>query len=280
MNNFIAFSLLIIILGFTFSSCKKDPVNTDIIQINGVSDFKSAVGETKTLTLTISNSNTNLQDISLSLNNVPAGVSYSFETASGKSNFVTTLSFIISSQAKLGVYPVILEASSETASTKIPFHININDELSLSLSVYDGTKRTESNTSGELVEDAIVNLYKNQIAFDQQIPTYTCNTDSNGTAKFYHLESAVYLFTVQKNNLSNIVKKEKIKDSLLGYATVSIFKTIVEIQNSSQKDAKVGDLKYRDQNNDGIITDADRVANDLLSIYDKSPIDKVIWIGN
>lgn len=263
-----------------FFACKKDDTVDKTFNVTGIQDIKTAIGETKTLTITISKSKNSTNNISLSLKDVPKGVKYTFNISEGNTNFETSLSLNATSQAALGKYSITLEAVTEDVVRKIPFYLNIDDQLSMSLTVYDATLWSTEFPSGKLSEGAIVNLFKDKAAFEAKKPTYSDTTDVNGKAKFYHLPSSAYLFTVEKHNLSNIAAKKSINNELRGFITVDIFKNHLQIQNSAQPDAKIGDMKFRDQNVDGIINDEDRCTFDMVSIYDKTTTQKVIWIGN
>ena len=88
-----------------------------------------------------------------------------------------------------------------------------------------------------------------------------------------------YLFTVEKGSLSNIAEKISVDGQLKGFVTTGIFQTKDEVYNSSQLKAQIGQLRYRDLNADGKITDADRTMYDMVMIYDRLLSEKVIWIG-
>jgi hypothetical protein len=214
------------------------------------------------------------------MNNLPNGVSYSIANDETKENNAFTLSLIVTNQAYLGKYNMTLEASYGKLKKDIPFGLNINDTLSITMAIYDATAYSIDFPYGKHADSATIKLYTNESNFLLDKPYYVVNTDTDGQANFYHLQKGNYLFVVKKGNLSNIVDKKMDNGELKGFATCGIFQNSCEIRSSAQPNAQIGQLIYRDQNCDGTITNIDRIPYDKISIYNKSVVTKkLIWIG-
>jgi hypothetical protein len=180
---------------------------------------------------------------------------------------------------KMGNYRLTLEVTSASRTKSIVFNLLVDDQISMIMLVYDATQWTPDRPTGELTTDATINVYTDEAAFLSKTPSYTSITDKNGKAYFYHMLPRNYLFTVEKGSLSNIAEKISVDGQLKGFVTTGIFQTKDEVYNSSQLKAQIGQLRYRDLNADGKITDADRTMYDMVMIYDRLLSEKVIWIG-
>jgi len=256
---------LIICLITLFASCKKESPNNFECEIQGVANIDARVGDTKALNLTIARTQGASENVTLSLKNVPSGISYAFETNEGNSNFATTLYISISNTVKMGIHSITVEAQSENFRKTVDFNLTIDDHISMTMKVYDESKWTTEHPVGELVIGATINLFKDSLSFANQTPYYSTITDSSGMANFYHLQPMTYIFTVEKGDLSNIVAKKEVNNKLIGFATINIDKN--------------GQLQYRDQNGDGKISEVDRSAYDRLVVYDNVVSQRIVWIG-
>jgi hypothetical protein len=246
-------------------SCKKEQNNTFECDIQGLENIDAKVGDTKILNLKIFKVQGLAEKVTLSLKNVPNGISYNFEFEASTPDYNTTLSISVGNIVKLGNHVITLEASSENFKKTIDFNLTVDDHVMMTMKVYDASKWTHDSPTGEIAIGATVHLYKDSLSFVNKTPYYTAATDSSGIANFYHLEAYQYLFTVEKDELSNIVLKKQIDNKLLGFATSNI--------------NKYGQLEYRDQNGDGKITEADRTPYDILIVYDNILSQRVVWIG-
>lgn len=274
--------ILILFVTLIFSSsCKRDDSDpTFDYEIQGYQNLKASIGETKVITLHVLRTQGMAEDVSLQLNNVPEGVVYSFENVEGVPDYMATLAIVVSKEARLGNYTMTLEGTTATRTKSFPVNLVIDDQLSMILTVYDGTVWTPERNTGELVTGATINLFKKETDFLQNSPFYTTSTLSDGRAYFYKVPAGTYIFVVKKDGLSNIVNKNLFNNKDQGFVTTGIFRTSSEIMNSAQPNAKVGELRLRDINVDGAITDADRAQYDYVSTYDNEIIQNVIWLGN
>ena len=265
---------LILLLALVLFSCKKESQVFDY-DINGIGNLSTNRGETKTLNVNILQKEGTSEQVTLTMKDVPDGITAAIETRQGLPNFMTPVSFIISQNTKMGKYLVTLEATSASTIKTAVFEISVTDQLSMIFAVYDATQCTPDLTAGEVARGAIVKLFADSIGFSTKSPAFTATADSVGRALFYHIPAGNYLFTVEKDNLSNIVEKT----SIGGFVTTGIFQNKSEVLNSAQPTAQVGQLRYRDQNFDNKITDADRRLYDMVMHYDGIVTDKIIWIG-
>ena len=259
------FFLLSLSLTLLFFSCKKEQDSNFDCQIEGVGNIDAKVGDSRILNISVSKTQGPPENLVLSLKNVPQGVTYSFETSQGTPNFVTTLTISVNNEIKLGKHLMTLEAKSENMLKSINFDITVNDSITMTIKVYDGTKWNLDSPAGELCDLAVVKLYKDISSFVSGSPFYTTITDENGLANFYHVMPGFYFFTVEKGALSNIVSKKVVDGKIMGFATTNI--------------DKYGQLQFRDENGDGKITDVDRVQYDRLILYEDFFSERVVWIG-
>jgi hypothetical protein len=274
--------IIVILLGFGIFlvACQKDNQQDSEILVQGLSDVESRVGDTKTISLSLSNVQGKKDSIKFAMNNLPDGVCCKFTPGEDVKNLSVNLSLIVTTQVKLGQYAIKLDIASATQKKSIPFVLNIADTVSMIMTVYDATAYEPNTPYGKFADNATIKLYTEASKFFSDLPYYKVNTDNHGMANFYHLPRGNYFFIVEKGGLSNIVGKEVICGKLKGYATCGIFQNNTEIRNGSQPLAQIGQLMYRDQNNDGEITDADRVSYDILWINNsKTVVQKLIWIG-
>lgn len=271
--------LFVFVFLLFLNSCKKDNAALFDYTILGLDKVLSNIGETKTLEITIASDKGSKEEVVLSLKNVPKGVSYVFTTDKGTPNYTTTLSLTITQDASLGDYSLTVEAISPTTQKTFPLNLVIDDELSLSVSVYDATSWSSELPWGVLIDSATIKLYNNEDDFLNGKTAYSGKTNVEGKALFYKMLPGDYLFVVEKSSLSNIVEKTLAGGKKVGFVTAGIFMTKNEVYNSSQPNAQPGDLKYRDQNADGKITDLDRVLYDQLSVYQGVLNQKITWIG-
>ncbi len=273
------FLLFIFSISLFLNSCKKDNNELFDYNIQGINDISSNIGEIKVIDLSIERTKGSQEEVILNLTNIPKGVTYVFDIDKGKSDYKTKLTLKITQNAVLGKYSLIIEAVSASTKKSFPFELLIDDQLSLLISVYDATKWNSELPWGLLTDSATINLYKSEADFLINKPAYSQKSNEEGKALFYRIINGNYLFVVEKGELSNIVEKKASEGKNYGFATAGIFKTKTEVYNSSQPHAQPGNLKYRDQNADGKITDDDRVPYDELSVYENVLNEKVTWIG-
>ena len=273
------FLLLIFAISFCLNSCRKDSLELFDYNIQGITSVKSNIGEIKVIELSIEHTKGSQEEVILSLTNVPKGVTYVFDIDNGKPDYRTKLTLNITRNAALGIHTLVIEAISSTKNKSFPIELIIDDELSLSVSVYDATKWKSELPWGLLTDSATISLYNSEADFLINNPAYSAKSNDEGKALFYRMIPGNYLFVVEKGELSNIVEKKASLGKKMGFVTAGIFKTKTEVYNSSQPHAQPGNLKYRDQNTDGKITDLDRVLYDELSIYENVLNTKVTWIG-
>jgi hypothetical protein len=274
--------VLIFLIVFTsvLASCKKEEVSGEFdFEINGLGNIDANIGESKMVNLEVFATNGNPENVILALEDVPEGIIYSFENIEGIPNYYTTLAFTVTKQAKVGSYQVALRAIAGEKVKKYTFDLSVDGSLSMAMVVYDGSNWTSELNYGVLAEHATVKLFIDEASFAANTPFYTVETNSDGRAYFYKLNPGNYLFTVEKGSLSNIIKKQLVDGKMEGFATTGIFRYTSEIKVSSQPQAKIGDLRCRDIDGDWLLTENDRVSNDVLSIYKDVLSEKIIWIG-
>ncbi len=265
---------LILLLALVLFSCQKKSEIFDY-DIKGIGNLSTNRGETKIVDVVVKATEGTPEQVTLTLKNVPDGISAAIETRQAFPNFTTSLSFIVSQNTAMGEYDITLEATSASTVKTVIFKISVTDQLSMIFAVYDATQCTPDLTAGEVATGAVVKLFADAAAFSAKTPAYTATADSAGRAFFYHVPAGNYLFTVEKDNLSNIVEKT----SSGGFVTTGIFQDKAEVLNSAQPTAQIGQLRYRDQDFDNKITDADRRSYDMVMLYTGIVTDKIIWIG-
>lgn len=272
----ILFFLLIIPLVF---SCKKDddPEVFDF-SISGLERIEAKVEETRTIRLLITSNDVAPENVYLTLENVPTGMTYKFDVAAGLPEFAANLEIKIARNVSGGLHTLKLIGSSSTVIKEFPIEINIDKSLSAAFTVYNAVGYDPNYMSSNLVDSALVKLYANEADFLADTASYQAYT-KQGKAYFFKIPSGNYLFTVEKDSLSNVIQKRSVGGVMKGFVVAGIFRTMAEVFNSAQPKARPGDLKFRDLNSDNIIDDNDLGQYDNLSIYFEEVNEKVIWIG-
>jgi hypothetical protein len=252
-------------------SCKKENNNTEY-QIDGIVNQEARVYDTLVMNLQLKQTNGDRENVTLSLKDVPQGITYSFSTPAGQPDYATNLSIIVTDKVDLGDsvrknYTMKLVVANQSTSQEFDFNLYVSDTLSMTMTVYDASLWTLQDPAGELSSDALIKLYRDEASAKSEVFFHSTVTDSVGVARFYHVTPGTYYFTVEKGSLSNISSKTLINGLMLGFATVNV-------------DRKTGVLEYRDQDGDKKFTDADRVKADMLMLYYRQLSEKLIWIGN
>lgn len=273
-----AFVLLCAI--FFIVSCRKDDgPDTFDFTVSGIEKIEARVEETRTIRLLITCNKIAPENVFLTIEDVPSGITYTLDQASGVPEFAATLVIKISRSVTGGAHTMRLIATSGNLLKVFPIDINIDKSLSAVFTVYNATTYNPENMSSNLVDSALVKLYKSHETFVTGVPDYKEYTDKSGKARFYKLPAGKYLFTIEKGNLTNVVQKQMVDGAVKGYVVAGLFRTMQEIINSAQPKALPGDLKFRDLNADNKIDALDLGQYDNLSIYEGELNEKVIWIG-
>jgi hypothetical protein len=270
----LAFILLFVV---SFFSCRKDgePEEFDF-SISQLERIDARVEENITLRIVITSNNNSPENVILSLDDVPEGITCHFSKESGIPEYSTDLELKISRQVKGGLYILKLSATSEKLKKTVPVIINVDAALSASFTVYHGI--SSGGNASSLADSALVKIFKNESSYLLDLADYKQYTNG-GKAYFYRLPAGNYLFTIEKGPFSNIVQKRNVGGVMKGFIVCGIFRTQQEILNSAQPKAKPGDLKLRDLNGDNRIDEADLGQYDTFSIYEGQVNEKVIWIG-
>lgn len=253
--------VLVFIVFFLAFSCKKEAEDHDIY-ISGITHLDTKVYDTVVLNLRISGK---AEKISLSLKNVPKGVSYSFSPSQGSNDFSTSLVLIVTDKVVLGDYKIQCIAASGNNSGEVGFNLAIIDELSMVMTVYNASGISIEEPNCPRATDATIKLYSDSASVQNGSYLRSTATDSTGVVKFYHLKPGMYYFLVESGDLSNITQKKDISGIKTGFATVRIERSR---------------LVCRDQNGDGELTDADRVMADILVLYENIVSERIIYISN
>lgn len=164
---------------------------------------------------------------------------------------------------KDGVYEVILFAGFDLNSdgliderdNAVSFSQTVTilpKEASAEIVVKDATTWTPSNIALPVVSGAVVEVYFSYDSFEGGVSDLTEISDQNGKVMFYDLPDNTFYYTVEKDDLSNIVN---------GYRVIEVFQSEEEIDSYPEQpnDPKPGDLKFADMNGDGIVTSFDEV---------------------
>ncbi len=276
MNRLYIYGILLISL---LASCKKETIGEFDFEIKGLDGLNVTIGESKTVDLEVVTTSGDPQKVVLSLSDVPEGIIYSFENVEGMPDYYSTLGFAVTKQARVGKYRASLKAMSGDKVKTIDFDIFVDGSLSMSVTVYDATNWTPEINYGRLTDSVKVKLFADEAAVLLNHPVDSAFTNEDGKAYFYKLQPGNYFYTVEKGNLSNIVNKKSVNGINKGFATSGIFRYSYEINASAQPNAVIGDLRYRDITGDWLITEADRLTADVLSIYKDVLSEKVVWIG-
>jgi hypothetical protein len=123
----------------------------------------------------------------------------------------------------------------------------------IDVTVYDATLWSENNRNGQLTASATVNLYLS----NAESPAFTAMTDNSGMAHFTGLPAATYYVVVKKGDLSNQWPDAN------GHTYMSLdtlFQSQADISNSNpgQYSAGIGDFRFADLNQDGIVNANDK----------------------
>lgn len=272
----VLFFLLIIPLVF---SCKKDddPEVFDFT-ISGLERIEAKVEETRTIRLLITCNDVSPENVYLSLEDVPAGMTYSFDQVVGLPEFAANLEIKIARNVSGGLHTLKLIGSSHTVIKEFTIEINIDKSLSAAFTVYNAVGYDPDVMSSNLLDSALVKLYANEADFLADTASYKAYT-KQGKAYFYKLPVGNYLFTIEKGTLSNVIQKRDVGGVMKGFVVAGVFRTMAEVLSSAQPKARPGDLKFRDLNSDNKIDDNDLGQYDNLSIYFEEVNEKVIWVG-
>jgi hypothetical protein len=271
---------LILFLVILFNACKKDegPSMFDFL-VSGIEKIEARVEETHILRLLVTGNGFAPENVYLNLEDVPKGITYTIDNAAGVPEFASTLIIRVSRDAEGGTHKLRLIASSGKLVKQFFIDLDIDKSLSAIFTVYNSVTYNPENMSSNLVDSALVNLYKDHSTFLTGIPDYKVYTTKSGKAMFFKVPPGNYLFTIEKDGLTNIVQKRDVGGVMKGFIVAGLFRSQQEIINSAQPKAKLGDLKFRDVNADNKIDALDLGQYDSLSIYDSEMNEKVIWIG-
>jgi hypothetical protein len=273
-------ALVLLCVIFFILSCKKDDgPDTFDFTVSGIEKIETRVEETRTIRLLITSNEISPENVFLTIEDVPSGISYTLDQASGVPEFASTLVLKISRSVTGGAHTLRLIATSGNLLKVFPIDIHIDKTLSAVFTVYNATTYNPENMSSNLVDSALVKLYNSDATFVSGVPDYKEYSDKSGKARFYKLPPGIYFFTIEKGNLTNVVQKQMIDGAMKGFVVAGLFRTMQEIINSAQPKARTGDLKFRDLNADNTINALDLGQYDNLSIYEGELNEKVIWIG-
>jgi hypothetical protein len=269
-----------ILLILLFASCEHDdpPARFDF-SVSGIEKVDVKVEETKTLRLLVTCNNIAPENVYLTLQDVPSGITYAFDKVGGVPEFASNLELKISRNVEGGLHKLKLVCNSSIGIKEFYIEVTVDKSLSAAFTIYNAIDYDPEDVSSNLLDSALINVYRSVAAFDSGVPSYKAYTEEDGKAYFYKLPTGNYLFTVEKDDLSNVVQKRQVGNTMLGYIVAGMFRTSQEIINSSQPKAKIGDLKFRDLNADSKIDESDLGRYDLMSIYDGELNEKVIWVG-
>lgn len=261
-------------------SCGKDePPDVFDFDISDVPQIDARIEETRTIQLLVTCNKISPENVYLTIEDIPAGITCSFDKTEGVPEYAANLEIKIARSVAGGVHKLRLIGSSRSIIKEVPIEITIDKSLSAVFTFYNATTYNPENVSSNLLDSALVKLYRSVAAFDSAVPSYKEYTKEDGKAYFYKLPAATYLFTVEKGDLSNVIQKQNVDGVIKGYIVAGMFRTQQEIINSAQSSAKIGDLKFRDINADNKINSLDLGRYDNLSIYEGELNEKVIWIG-
>ena len=139
---------------------------------------------------------------------------------------------------------------------------NDGEELALAtITVFDADSWVAENTQLQQVQGAVIELYKDEDAFNANQPDYTITTDNNGEAQvmvpvpidndgdgFFDENSPNFLITIEKGTKSNF------KD---GFSIDGVFTCASDLDFAAQEGATLGGIQYADVNGDGVINSSD-----------------------
>jgi hypothetical protein len=272
--------LYILLFGLLLLSCKKEegpePFDFDISAVEPINAY---VEDTKTIRLLVTCNKAFPENVFLSLQDVPSGITCTFDRTSGVPEFASNLEIKISRTAAGGLHIIRLIGTSNDITKEVLIEINVDRSLSATFTVYNALNYDPNDVKSNLVDSALVKLYINEAHFLADSASYKEYTRTDGKAYFYKIPGGIYLFTIQKDTLSNVILKRDVGGVMKGYIVAGMFRTQQEIINSAQPTARPGDLKYRDVNADNKIDSNDLGQYDIFSIYPEELNEKVIWIG-
>jgi hypothetical protein len=270
----------ILLLTILLNACKKDdgPGAFDF-SVSGIEKIETRVEETHTLRLLITSNQVMPENVYLTIEDVPSGMTCTIDQVAGVPEFATTIIIRVSRDVAGGTHKLRLIASSGMRLKQFFIDVDVDKSLSATFTVYNSVIYNPENMSSNLVDSALVKLYKDHGTFLTGVPDYKAYTTKSGKAYFFKVPAGNYLFTIEKGNLTNVVQKQNINGVMKGYIVAGLFRTQQEIINSAQPKAKPGDLKFRDLNADNKIDAQDMGQYDTISIYDGELNEKVIWIG-
>jgi len=273
--------LLLVFVCFFVLSCKKENDEPDVFDfsISKIEKIEANVESTKIIRLIVTSNNVSPDNVFLSLEDVPDGITYSFDKIVGVPEYAANLEIKIARNTAGGLHTLKIIGSSSSKIKVFPFQINIDKSLSATFTVYNVTDFDPEDYNSNLIDSALVKLYHDESSFLKGIPNFQEYTRNNGKAYFYRLPVGNYLFTIEKGAASNVVQKRDVEGVSKGFIVAGLFRTKQEIMNSAQLNAKPGDLKFRDLNIDNKIDESDLGQYDSFSIYDGVINEKVIWIG-
>ncbi|MDN3671036.1 carboxypeptidase-like regulatory domain-containing protein [Echinicola jeungdonensis] len=152
------------------------------------------------------------------------------------------------------------------------------------IEVWDATQWTSGTPTGVPSSNATVSLYRSQKDFTNNNPYTQSQTNANGVAIFKGLTVGNYFLEVSKGDKSNLFQKSPapINGYYMGLKPIGIFQSQAEINSAmEQPEASPGDIKFFDQNADGLINDYDKIPlpTDLVSVQPGSQNEIMIHIG-
>lgn len=271
--------VLLFVSTLVFSCKKEDEPESFDFNISGIERIEVKVEERVSLKLLITCNDAAPENVFLSLEDVPEGVTYSFDRVMGMPGFEAHLDIQVSSKTSGGLHTLKLVGTSSSVVKEFPIELYLDKSISAFFTVYDGSTDNREEYESNLLDKAVIKLYKDEASFLAGIPTFKDTTKNGGKAYFYRLPVGNYLFTIEKGDISNVVQKKNVNGTMKGYIVAGIFRSKTEILYSAQPKAQVGDLKFRDLNADSRIDDADLGQYDYLSIYENQINEKVIWLG-
>lgn len=110
--------LFVATLLFSIGSCTKDKDNNAIqFSVNGITDMKFPANQSGTLVLEVKHQSGNQETVSITINGLPANVSYELSSASGTPTYATTLT-VTANNATPGTYPVSVVATAASGESR------------------------------------------------------------------------------------------------------------------------------------------------------------------
>ena len=151
--------------------------------------------------------------------------------------------------------PVPFTITSEDKSSINVFKVVVRNPI-VYFTVYDCSNWIPENFR-ESQPDAIIKVYTDPDDVGTANTYDVLTTDQEGQAILYGSRENHYYFTSEIGNKSNIVN---------GYLLIGTYNSEEDIASSpSYPNAEVGDLKFADINNDGIINENDKINYDWIN---------------